>query len=95
MAKRMSGLSSYRQVRENDIASASSPTELMTMLFDKACVLLKTAIQAMEVDDDQAFHQATLHALQIVLLCVSCLILKAMASFPRVCSLPIQRSPLA
>ena len=67
MAKRMSGLSSYGQISEHDIASATSPTELMTMLFDKACVLLKTAIQAMDVNDDQAFHQAALHALQIVL----------------------------
>ena len=67
MAKRMSGLSSYGQIREHDIASATSPTELMKMLFDKACVLLKTAMQAVEADDDQAFHQAALHALQIVL----------------------------
>lgn len=39
----------------------------MTMLFDKACVLLKAAMQALESNDDQAFHQSALHALQIVL----------------------------
>ena len=49
------------------MASTTSATELMTMLFDKACVLLKTAIRALESDDDQAFHQSALHALQIVL----------------------------
>ena len=67
MAKRTKGLSSYGQVREQEVASTTSATELMTMLFDKACVLLKTAIRALESDDDQAFHQSALHALQIVL----------------------------
>ena len=67
MPKRAKGLSSYGQVQEQDVASTTSPTELMTMLFDKACMLLKMAMQAMEVGDDQAFHQAALHALQIVL----------------------------
>ena len=67
MSKRTKGLSSYGEVRDHDVVSTTSPTELMTMLFDKACVLLKAAMQAMEVSDDQAFHQAALHALQIVL----------------------------
>ena len=67
MAKRAKGLSSYGQVRDQEVASTTSATELMTMLFDKACVLLKTAIRALEYDDDQAFHQSALHALQIVL----------------------------
>jgi flagellar biosynthetic protein FliS len=67
MAKRAKGLSSYGQVREHEVASTTSATELMTMLFDKACVLLKTAIRSLESDDDQAFHQSALHALQIVL----------------------------
>ena len=67
MAKRAKGLSSYGQVREHEVASTTSATELMTMLFDKACVLLKTAIRSLESGDDQAFHQSALHALQIVL----------------------------
>ena len=60
-------LSSYGQVQEHDVASTTSATELMTMLFDKACVLLKTAMRALESNDNQAFHQSALHALQIVL----------------------------
>ena len=67
MAKRAKGISSYGQVREQAVTSTTSATELMTMLFDKACVLLKIAIRALESDDDQAFHQSALHALQIVL----------------------------
>ena len=67
MSKRAKGLSSYGQVQEHDVASTTSATELMTMLFDKACVLLKTAMRALESNDNQAFHQSALHALQIVL----------------------------
>ena len=67
MTNRVKGLSAYDEVRDSAVASTTSPIELMTMLFDKACVLLKTANQAIEAEDDQAFHQAALHALQIVL----------------------------
>ena len=67
MSKRAKGLSSYGQVKEHDVASTTSATKLMTMLFDKACVLLKTAMRALESNDNQAFHQSALHALQIVL----------------------------
>jgi flagellar biosynthetic protein FliS len=67
MSKRAKGLSSYDQVQEHDVASTTSATKLITMLFDKACVLLTTAMRALESDDDQVFHQSALHALQIVL----------------------------
>ena len=67
MTKRWKGLIRYGQMRDHDVVSTNSATELMTMLFDKACVLLKTAMQALEAEQDQAFHQSALHALQIVL----------------------------
>ena len=67
MSKRAKGLSSYGQVQEQEIVRTRSASTLMAMLFDKACVLLKTAIQSLESKDDQAFHQSALHALQIVL----------------------------
>ena len=67
MVRKTKGLSSYGQVREHELASATSANELMTMLFDKACVLMKTSMQALAADDDQVFHQSALHALQIVL----------------------------
>ena len=57
----------YDQVSNQAVKDTKSPTVLMTMLFDKACALLARAIQSSEADDDEAFHQATLHALQIVL----------------------------
>ena len=67
MVRKRKGLSSYGQVREHELASTNSANELMTMLFDKACVLVKTSMQALASDDDQVFHQSALHALQIVL----------------------------
>jgi flagellar biosynthetic protein FliS len=67
MSKRLKGLSSYDQVQEHDVASKTSATELVTMLFDKACVLLKTSMQGLEKGDGEVFHHSSLHALQIVL----------------------------
>lgn len=67
MSKRAKGLSSYGQVQEQEVARTTSASELMTMLFDKACVLLKASTTSLETGDNQAFHQSALHALQIVL----------------------------
>jgi hypothetical protein len=55
MKKPRKAVQAYTQVGENDVVSTTSATELMTMLFDKACVLLKTALQALEARDDQTF----------------------------------------
>ena len=61
------GIGTYDSVRDQDVVSTKSPVALVTMLFDKACVLLQTAMRALESNDNQAFHQSALHALQIVL----------------------------
>ena len=57
----------YGSIEKQDVVDVQSPTTLVTMLFDKACVLLTKAIKAYETQDDQTFHQSALHALQIVL----------------------------
>jgi flagellar biosynthetic protein FliS len=67
MSKLPKGISSYGSMREQSVVNTTSPIELIAMLFDKACVLLKAAVNAAIAGDDQAFHRATLHALQIVL----------------------------
>ncbi len=67
MKKTGKAIAAYARVGEQNIVSTSSPQKLMAMLFDKSCTMLRTAVQAFEVGDDQAFHQAALHALQIVL----------------------------
>ena len=54
------------------------------MLFDKACVPMKTSMQALASDDDQVFHQSALHALrQIVLSLRFVLIQTAALNCPR------------
>ena len=60
-------MQAYGSIEKEDVVSIRSATTLVTMLFDKACVLLTKAIKAFETQDDQAFHQSALHALQIVL----------------------------
>ena len=67
MSTKKKGIGHYGSMRDYDVANTRSPVELMTMLFDKACVLLRTAMRATEKGEYQTFHQATLHALQIVL----------------------------
>ncbi len=57
----------YSIIEKQDVVSVRSATTLVTMLFDKACVLLTKAIKAFGTQDDQTFHQSALHALQIVL----------------------------
>jgi len=67
MSNRKKGIGNYGAIREHDVLQTTSAVDLMTMLFDKACVLLRTAMQAGEAGESQTFHQAALHALQIVL----------------------------
>ena len=67
MSKRAKGISSYGQVQEQEVARTTSASELVTMLFDKACALLKASTISLETGDNQTFHQSALHALQIVL----------------------------
>ena len=67
VVKKNKALSAYNQTREQDIADTQTAEKLVTMLFDKACTLLARAVQSSETQDFEAFHQSTLHALQIVL----------------------------
>jgi len=67
MSNRKKSIGNYGAIREQEVLQTTSAVDLMTMLFDKACVLLRAAMQALEAGEDQAFHQSALHALQIVL----------------------------
>ena len=67
MTKSKSAISQYASASEAYVATISSPTTLMALLFDKACTLLKRAIHPSNASDLETFHQSTLHALQIVL----------------------------
>ena len=67
VVKKNKALSAYSETLEQGIADTKSAEMLVTMLFDKACTLLARAVQSAAAQDFEAFHQSTLHALQIVL----------------------------
>jgi flagellar biosynthetic protein FliS len=67
MRRHKKGVGSYEQNQELDLKGRATPEELVGLLFDKACMLLQKALSALDEADGESFHQASLHALQIVL----------------------------
>ena len=61
------GIKNYDQSMEMDLRGRASPEELVSLLFDKACMLLQKGLSALSQKEYQLFHQSCLHALQIVL----------------------------
>ncbi len=63
---RKSALAAYSNVDVETKAQSQSPAQLVSMLFDKACVLLRQANENLAHGDAEAFDKASTHALQIV-----------------------------
>ena len=64
---RKSALAAYSNIDVETKTESQSPAQLVTMLFDKACVLLRQANENLNHEEDEAFDKATTHALQIVI----------------------------
>jgi flagellar protein FliS len=64
---RKSALAAYSNIDVETKTESQSPAQLVTMLFDKACVLLRQANENLSHEEDEAFDKATTHALQIVI----------------------------
>ena len=64
---RKSALASYSDIDEETKTESQSPAQLVLMLFDKACVLLRQANENLAHNDVEAFDKATTHAMQIVI----------------------------
>ena len=64
---RKSALAQYSNIHVEAKASSESPSQLISLLFDKACVLLRQGGEALSRDDFESFDAATTHALQIVM----------------------------
>lgn len=64
---RKSALAQYNIIDVESKAASESPTQLIALLFDKACVLLRQGSEALNRDDFEAFDKSTTHALQIVI----------------------------
>ena len=64
---RASALDSYSTVDVETKTTAQSPHHLITMLFEKACVLLRMSIEQHKREDTEGFFKSTSHAMQIVI----------------------------
>jgi flagellar protein FliS len=64
---RASALDSYSAVDVETKTTAQSPHHLITMLFEKACVLLRMSIEQHKRKDSEGFFKSTSHAMQIVI----------------------------
>ena len=62
---RKSALAQYSNIDVEAKAASESPTQLISLLFDKACVLLRQGSESLIRDDFEAFDKSTTHALQI------------------------------
>ena len=64
---RRSALSAYADVDVQTKTSTENPQELITLLFQKACVLMRQSQEQLKRDDVEGFNGSTSHAMQIVL----------------------------
>jgi flagellar protein FliS len=64
---RKSALAEYSNIDVETKTESQSPAQLISMLFDKACVLLRQANENLAHSDGEAFDKATTHAMQIVI----------------------------
>jgi flagellar protein FliS len=64
---RKSALAQYSSIDVEAKAASESPTQLISLLFDKACVLLRQGGESLDREDFEAFDKSTTHALQIVI----------------------------
>ena len=60
-------LAQYSNIDVEAKAATHNPAHLITMLFDKACVLLRQASESLSHDETVGFDDSTTHALQIIM----------------------------
>ena len=67
MSKKQRGLKAYGDVRDQQVKQTTDPQQLIKLLFDKACVLVRASTESLDRGDQESFQKSCLHALQIVL----------------------------
>ena len=67
MSKNQRGLKAYGEAQEQQVKQTTDPQQLIKLLFDKACVLVRASTESLEREDHESFQKSCLHALQIVL----------------------------
>jgi len=64
---RATALGSYSSVDFETKTSVQDPYHLISLLFEKGCVLLRQAEEQLKRDDSEGFFASTSHAMQIVI----------------------------
>ena len=64
---RKSALEQYSSIDIETKTSTYSPQQLISLLFDKGCLLIRQSVESLKSDDKDTFNDSTTHALQIIL----------------------------
>ncbi len=64
---RKSALEQYSSIDIETKTATYSPEQLISLLFDKGCLLIRQSVEALKSKDQDTFNDSTTHALQIIL----------------------------
>ena len=64
---RNSALDSYSRVDIETKTTIDNPHHMISLLFEKGCVLLRQSTEQLKRDDSEGFFASTSHAMQIVI----------------------------
>jgi flagellar protein FliS len=64
---RKSALEQYNSVDIETKASTYSPEQLISLLFDKGCLLIRQSVESLKSGDKDTFNDSSTHAMQIIL----------------------------
>ena len=64
---RKSALEQYNTVDIETKASTYSPEQLISLLFDKGCLLIRQSVESLKSEDKETFNDSSTHAMQIIL----------------------------
>lgn len=65
----MNGRAALRSYSQNDTKAKvenESPEKLILLLLEKGCLLIRQAVNSLETDDLERFHETTTHCMQII-----------------------------
>ena len=64
---RKSALEQYSSIDIETKTATYSPEQLISLLFDKGCLLIRQSVEALKSNDQDTFNDSTTHAMQIIL----------------------------
>ena len=64
---RKSALEQYSSIDIETKTATYSPQQLISLLFDKGCLLIRQSVESLANEDRDTFNDSTTHAMQIIL----------------------------